>query len=90
MTTTSTVYVKRRNAQWRYSSDNRNFQDFGDHDDALVVDATPVAVAVDDPSDRISLRVVPADDPGFYDVIATLDGDPVTEGKGYVRVKGSG
>lgn len=90
MTSTSTVYVKRRNAQWRYSSDNETFKDFAGKDGALVVAATPVAVAVDDPSGRISLSVVPAPDPAFYDVIATLDGDPTTTGKGYVKVKGSG
>lgn len=88
--TTSTVYVKRRNAQWRYSSDNETFQDFAGHDDALVVEATPVAVAVDDPDRKISVRVVPAAITGFYDVIATLDGNPSAAGKGYVRVKGSG
>lgn len=90
MTTTSPVYVTRRNSQWRYSSDNRSFQDFAGPDGALVVDSTPVAVAVDDPQRRISLSVVPAATDGFYDVIATLDGDPSTTGKGYVKVKASG
>jgi hypothetical protein len=88
--TTSTVYVKRRNGQWRYSSDNETFQDFAPKDRALVVDAEPVAVAVDDPDRKIALAVVRAPDPAFYDVIATLDGDPATRGKGYVKVKGSG